>query len=94
MELEAKYILNAPNAVCPKCGSKFFTEVVVLKKLSAIISPTGKPDFYPIPLFVCQKCGAVPEEYYEKYNAKLILGEATDASMAEEAPKTSSLIMP
>lgn len=92
MELEAKYVLNAPNAVCPKCGSKLFTEVVVLKKLSAIISPTGKEDFYPIPLFVCHNCGTIPEEYYSKYNAKLIFGEERDASVEE--PKTSPIIMP
>ena len=91
MELEAKHILTAPNVVCPNCGSKLFTEAVVLKKLSPIISPTGKEGLYP--LYVCAKCQTVPEEYIAKHNAKRILGEEEGDESGEE-PKKSSIIMP
>lgn len=91
MELEAKHVLTAPNVVCPKCGSKLFTEAVVLKKLSPIVSPTNKEELYPIPVYVCAKCQTIPDEYMSKYNAKLILGEETKF---EEEPKASSLIIP
>ena len=94
MELEAKHILTAPNAVCPKCGSKLFTEAVVLKKLSPIISPTGKEELYPIPVYVCVKCQTIPEEYMSKHNAKRILGEEETDEEQGEASKTSSIIMP
>ncbi len=93
MELEAKHILTAPNVVCPNCGSKLFTEAVVLKKLSPIISPTGKEELYPIPVYVCVKCQTVPEEYLAKHNAKRILGEE-EGDEPEEEPKKSSIIMP
>ena len=93
MELEAKHILTAPNVVCPNCGSKLFTEAVVLKKLSPIISPTGKEELYPIPVYVCAKCQTVPEEYLAKHNAKRILGEEEADEIGEE-PTKSSIIMP
>lgn len=94
MELNAKHILTAPNVVCPNCGNKIFIEAAVLKKLSPIISPSGKEEIAPIPVFACSKCGTIPNEYLSKYNAKQILGEATAEDMEEEEPKKSSLIMP
>lgn len=96
MDLEAKHILSAPNVVCPNCGGKTFVEVVVLKKLSPILSPTGKEEMYPIPVFTCSKCGTIPDEYMSKHNAKLILGEtATAEETVEETPNPApSIIMP
>lgn len=88
MELEAKHILSSPNVICPNCGSNTFIEVVVLKKLSPILSPTGKEELYPIPVFTCSKCGTIPDEYKNKQNAKVILGEET-----KEDEKPSSIIM-
>lgn len=88
MELEAKHIINSPNVVCPKCGSKTFQEVVVLKKVSAILSPSGKEELYPIPAFICSKCGEMPEEYMNKPNAKYILGE-----VKLEEPASTGIIM-
>lgn len=94
MDLEAKHILTAPNVVCPNCGGKTFVETVVLKKLSPILSPTGKEELYPIPVFTCSKCGTIPEEYMSKANAKVILGES-NGEETEETPKpASSIIMP
>ena len=93
MELEAKHVLTAPNVVCPNCGSKLFTEAVVLKKLSPIISPTGREELYPIPVYMCAKCQTIPDEYMSKHNAKRVLGEEVDDKQEEE-PKKSSIIMP
>jgi DNA-directed RNA polymerase subunit RPC12/RpoP len=93
MELEAKHVLTAPNVVCPNCGSKLFTEAVVLKKLSPIISPTGREELYPIPVYMCAKCQTIPDEYMTKHNAKRVLGEEVDDEQEEE-PKKSSIIMP
>ena len=93
MELEAKHVLTAPNVVCPNCGSKLFTEAVVLKKLSPIISPTGREELYPIPVYMCAKCQTIPDEYMSKHNAKRVLGEEVDDEQEEE-PKKSSIIMP
>jgi len=90
MNEDAKMLLTAPNVVCPKCGSKFFKEVYVLKRISPIISPTGEEETMPIPMMACANCGEIPDEYKKKRNYMTIIGEA-DAK--EEKPE-SSIIMP
>lgn len=50
-------LLAADNEQCDKCGSYFFRETTVLKKLSALMSPTGKEELIPLPIWVCDKCG-------------------------------------
>ena len=70
----AKNIIESPNIVC-KCGNKVFIQAVVLKKISALISPSGKEEIVEIPVYVCSKCGEVPEEYKNKPNFSKIFGE-------------------
>lgn len=67
-------VVNAPNIVCD-CGSKLFEHKVILKHISALVSPTGKDEIVDIPVFVCASCGQVPNEYKTKANYKLIFGE-------------------
>ncbi len=94
MDIDAKHVFTAPNVVCPNCGNKVFVEAAILKKLSPILSPTGKEELYPIPVFVCSKCGTVPEEYTSKPNAKYIFNEENEAGSDQEEQKESTLIMP
>jgi len=91
--MSAASLLESPNITC-ECGSKLFIEAVVLKKLSALYSPTGKEQIYPIPVYVCSKCGKIPEELTSKANAKKILGEEVDdKKTSEEKDTKSSLIV-
>lgn len=83
----AKAIYKSPNVVCPKCGSKVFREAIILKKLPALVSPTGKEELYPIPVYVCDKCGTIPDEFVNKSAAKEILGET------EEKKEESSILI-
>lgn len=83
----AKAIYKSPNVVCPKCGSKVFREAIILKKVSALVSPTGKEELYPIPVYVCDKCGTIPDEFLSKSAAKEILGEV------EEQKEESSILI-
>lgn len=50
-------ILTSPNQVCDKCGNYFFNESYVLKEVSGLLSPTGKNELVPIPIWICSKCG-------------------------------------
>jgi DNA-directed RNA polymerase subunit RPC12/RpoP len=90
-------IFNAPNIVCPKCGGKLFREVVALKKLSALLSPTGQEERIPIPFYACINCGTIPEEETDSRNYKLIMGEESgdpeglDELKEEQKP---SIILP
>lgn len=44
------------------CGGMLFRQSIVFKKISAIISPSGKEEILPIDVMVCEKCGKVNNE--------------------------------
>jgi len=39
------------------CGGEMFNQGYELRKLSALISPTGKTQVMPVPVFYCLNCG-------------------------------------
>ena len=52
-------IQNSPTVKC-ECGGIIFSEKMVFKKLSALISPSGQEEMFPLNAMVCEKCGKVP----------------------------------
>ena len=51
------------DIVCEDCGGKFFRQVQAFKRLNALISPTGKEQIVPIPVFRCDECGFINKEF-------------------------------
>jgi len=51
---------------CEKCNSKVFTQVVMIRRLSALLSPTGQPTMIPIQMFACAKCNHVNTGFLPK----------------------------
>lgn len=54
---------SAADVTCEKCGSRFFREVVMVKRVSALMSPTGKEALVPVGTFGCVSCGHVNMEF-------------------------------
>jgi uncharacterized Zn finger protein len=54
------------DIVCENCGSKFFRQVNAFKKISALVSPTGKEQILPVPVFRCDECGHINKEFLPK----------------------------
>ena len=52
--------------VCDKCGNDTFTQVLKMRKLSALLSPTGQETMIPIQTFVCTKCGHINPGFLPK----------------------------
>jgi len=48
---------DAETMECEKCNNKIFIQGYVIKKMSAILSPTGKEVIAPIQVFNCGSCG-------------------------------------
>ena len=48
---------DAETMVCQKCENPVFIQGYVIKKISAIVSPTGKEVIAPIQVFNCGNCG-------------------------------------
>ena len=55
-------IKNSQTIKC-ECGGILFTEKLTFKKLSAILSPTGKEEVIPMPVIICDDCGKVPSAF-------------------------------
>ena len=51
------------DIACENCGCKYFRQVTAFKKVSALVSPTGKEQVVPVPTFRCDECGFINEEF-------------------------------
>ena len=50
-------LTDAETMTCMKCDNKIFIQGYVIKKISAIISPTGQEVIAPVQVFNCGSCG-------------------------------------
>ncbi len=48
---------------CDKCGNFTFMRVQLMKRMPAVISPTGKEAFMPMDVFACVACNHVNERF-------------------------------
>ena len=58
------------DIICDECGGKVFRQASMFKRLSALISPTGKEQIVPIPIFRCDDCGHINNEFLPKSQKK------------------------
>ena len=54
---------NASDISCDECKSVKFKEIAFIKRVSALISPTGKEAIVPVGTFACAECGHVNKEF-------------------------------
>ena len=48
---------------CEKCGNNTFKQTMMLRKMSAIVSPNGQETIIPVGVFACESCNHVNEEF-------------------------------
>ena len=41
---------------CKKCENQTFKQTVLLRKMSALVSPNGQETLVPVAVFACEKC--------------------------------------
>jgi|TARA_R100001443_G_scaffold110132_1_gene121870 ribosomal protein S27AE len=56
---------KAETIVCENCGNASFIQAFFLKKVSALVSPTGKEAIVPMQVFSCGNCGTIPKNMTE-----------------------------
>ena len=56
---------QADTIKCNDCNNYLFITSFVLKKLSAIVSPTGQETLIPVQVYSCGNCGKVAEGFLE-----------------------------
>ena len=52
--------------VCEECGNASFIQAFFLKKVSALVSPTGKEAIVPMQVFSCGNCGTIPKNMIDQ----------------------------
>jgi len=58
-------LTHAKTLECDKCEGKGFRQTMMLKKLSALLSPSGQEAIIPVGVFACDACGHVNKEFQE-----------------------------
>tara|TARA_R110000744_G_scaffold257562_1_gene372979 strand:- start:1184 stop:1453 length:270 start_codon:yes stop_codon:yes gene_type:complete len=48
---------------CESCDHRLFIQLMMFKKLSAVLSPTGEESLIPVQVFACNSCGHVNEQF-------------------------------
>ena len=51
---------------CESCENDTFVQVFQMRKLSALLSPTGQETMIPIQVFACAKCGHINKGFLPK----------------------------
>ncbi len=59
-------ISKTDTITCENCGNASFIQAFFLKKVSALVSPTGKEAIVPIQVFSCGNCGAIPKNMIDQ----------------------------
>jgi hypothetical protein len=80
----------AQDIVCENCQNLTFQEVLLMKKVSALMSPNGKEGIVPIPTFACVACGYVNEMFRP---LKKVAPATSDEAPTEPEPTKPSLIL-
>jgi len=68
MDINNNIRINAADmedVACPSCESIYFKNILRIKRLSAILSPTGQETIMPIPVIACEKCGEIIQDLEE-----------------------------
>tara|TARA_A100001515_G_scaffold118221_1_gene100436 strand:- start:985 stop:1254 length:270 start_codon:yes stop_codon:yes gene_type:complete len=53
---------EADTIKCEHCDNYLFIASTILKRLSALVSPTGEEAIIPIDVYSCGNCGQVPKD--------------------------------
>ena len=64
MQMNIDFEQTTP-VVCDECGHDVFTQVLKMRKVSALLSPTGQETMIPIQAFACEKCSYINKEFLE-----------------------------
>lgn len=52
-----------PTVQCGECKSTYFKEIVMLKKVSKILTGGPEDTLVPFPTYMCNECGHVNDDF-------------------------------
>jgi len=63
--LDSIDLTHATTLECEECGCKGFKQTLMLKRLSALVSPNGQESMVPVAIFACESCNHINKEFLE-----------------------------
>ncbi len=65
-QMQEQIDISKTSAVkCDKCENQTFKQTLLIRKLSALVSPNGQEAIVPVQVFCCEGCGHVNKEFQE-----------------------------
>jgi hypothetical protein len=98
--MEQRIKLDLSQATWVKCenGGQLFDSAMMVKRISPILSPTGKEEHLPIEVVICKTCGKVPQFFWAKNDVpedmKSYCKPAVEQSSPIQAPQSSIIGIP
>jgi uncharacterized Zn finger protein len=63
-QMQEQIDISKTSAInCESCKNSTFKQSLLLRKLSALVSPNGQETLVPVQVFACEKCGHVNTEF-------------------------------
>ena len=63
-QMQEQIDISKTSAInCESCENSTFKQSLLLRKLSALVSPNGQETLVPVQVFACEKCGNVNKEF-------------------------------
>ena len=63
-QMQEQIDISKTSAIkCEECENQTFKQSLLLRKLSALVSPTGQETLVPVQVFACEKCGNVNSDF-------------------------------
>jgi hypothetical protein len=62
------HIEDTESLTCDDCGNYSFIKSYFIRRVSALMSPSGQEALIPLEVFSCVNCGKVPEKMMPKGN--------------------------
>ena len=63
-QMQEQIDISKTSAIkCEACENQTFKQSLLLRKLSALVSPNGQETLVPVQVFACEKCGNVNAEF-------------------------------
>ena len=63
-QMQEQLDISKTSAIkCEACENQTFKQSLLLRKLSALVSPNGQETLVPVQVFACEKCGNVNSEF-------------------------------
>ena len=63
-QMQEQIDISKTSAIkCEACENQTFKQSLLLRKLSALVSPNGQETLVPVQVFACEKCGHVNSDF-------------------------------